>query len=282
MKKIFFLSILFASAAASAFAQAPYKAPGKASNKPAGKPANKLKQIKCQMTPHVRSRPHQKIEESTSLNWSGYAAVTNLKKPKTNTVSSVSATWTVPTISATPDNSYSSIWVGIDGYASGSVEQIGTEHDWANGSQQNSAWFEMYPQGSYDIQGFPVNVGDSISASVNFKGDGVFELAIYNNTQSVYTIVPSSYTTSTSAARSSAEWVVEAPATNSGILPLADFSEVSLTDCQATINGVTGAINDNKWQSDGLIMALKNGTIKAETSDLTGDGSGFSVTWNHE
>lgn len=267
MKKAFLLSILFAFTCASSFAAAPYK---------------ELKRIKCQLTPHHRSKPHQKLKEGTSLNWSGYAAVTNLKSPSANTVSYVAGTWTIPTISRTPDDSYSSIWVGIDGYGSNSVEQIGTEQDWSQGSQQNYAWFEMYPQGSYQIQGFPVNNGDSITASVTYKGNGLFELAITNNTQGVYSIVPHAYTKSKSAARTSAEWVVEAPSTQTGVLPLADFSEVSLTKCEATINGVTGSISDSQWADDALTMALKNGTVKAATSALTDGGADFNVTWQHE
>src|SRR5581483_5818238 len=97
---------------------------------------------------------------ATSTNWSGYAAETNFSHPAKNSVSAVSGSWIVPHLAATPDNSYCSLWVGIDGYSSSTVEQIGTEHDWHNGSQQNYAWFEMYPGGSYLISGFPLTPGD--------------------------------------------------------------------------------------------------------------------------
>ena len=56
---------------------------------------------------------------STSSNWSGYAA-----SAPANSVSYVAGSWVVPTASS-KTNGYSSVWVGIDGYNSSTVEQIG-------------------------------------------------------------------------------------------------------------------------------------------------------------
>src|SRR5207253_2086876 len=86
--------------------------------------------------------------------------------------------------------SYSSIWVGLDGYANATVEQIGTEQDWTKRGQRNYAWFEMYPSGAYLISGFPVNPGDSISAQVQYEGNGVFQLTINNTTHRAAQISP--------------------------------------------------------------------------------------------
>ena len=52
----------------------------------------------------------------------------------------------MPTVSGSGPT-YSSVWVGIDGYSSNTVEQIGTEQDVsANGKTSYYAWYEMYPQ----------------------------------------------------------------------------------------------------------------------------------------
>jgi hypothetical protein len=225
--------------------------------------------------------PHIPLAESTSLNWSGYAALTSLSKPANDVVTNVSGRWTVPTLSSTSGHTYSSIWIGIDGYASNTVEQIGTEHDWSNGKQQNYAWFEMYPSGSYEIVGFPVNVNDQIGAQVNYQGNNIFLLTLINYTHNVYTTVPTSYTRSTTAKRSSAEWIVEAPSLN-GVLPLADFRVDSLTNCTATINGVTGPINSTHWVNDPLTMTTNTGVVKAVPSSLTAGGQSFTVTWKHQ
>jgi hypothetical protein len=218
---------------------------------------------------------------STSTNWAGYAAATKLSSPKKNSVSAVSGTWIVPTIQSTPDDSFCAIWVGIDGYGSPTVEQIGTEHDWSSGAQQDYAWFEMYPGGSYLINGFPLNPGDVISASVVYSGNSIFTLKIYNDTQQVFVTIPTQYTKSSVAARSSAEWIVEAPYLN-GILPLSDFGTIYLWGCTANIQGSTAPIKNSKWQNTGIQMVTDNGTPKATPSTLLPDGGSFFVTWNHE
>lgn len=225
--------------------------------------------------------PHIKIQEGTSQNWSGYAAVTNINKPGSRSVSFVTGTWTIPTLTATPDTSYSSIWVGIDGYSSGTVEQIGTEQDWVDGAQQNYAWFEMYPDYSFEIVGFPANNGDLVTGIVSYVGDHEFQLILINYTNQVFTIVPSGYTYAPKAKRSSAEWIVEAPFLNT-ILPLADFGTVTFVGCEATIRDVTGTISTPIWEFDALTMVTADGEVKALPSDLSNDGSSFSVTWYQE
>ena len=83
---------------------------------------------------------------TTSSNWSGDVAETSLSNPQSDSVSAVSGTWTVPTATGT-GTEYSSVWVGIDGYNSSSVEQLGTDSDVVNGVAQYYVWYEMYPQG---------------------------------------------------------------------------------------------------------------------------------------
>ena len=216
----------------------------------------------------------------TSTNWSGYAAANNFNSPATNSVSAVSASWIVPTIKAATGNDYCAIWVGIDGYSSPTVEQIGTEHDFISGVQQNSAWFEMYPGGSYGISGFPLNPGDVISASVVYSGSSIFTLTLTNDTQKVVYTVPTSYTRSTTAKRNSAEWIVEAPYYN-GILPLADFVTAYLWGCIATINGVTAPMNNSSWQCVPIEMVTSGGAAKAIPSAPLPDNGSFFETWYH-
>jgi hypothetical protein len=231
---------------------------------------------------HHGSHPHIHLLEGTSLNWSGYAAITSILHPTNDSVTSVSGTWTVPALSASTDKTYCAIWVGIDGFSSSTVEQIGTEHDWSGRSQSNYAWFEMYPSGAYEIVGFPVDVHDSISAEVSYTGQNTFQLILVNNTKNAYTIVPSSYTKSTKALRSSAEWIVEAPSSNGGVLPLSHYGTIAFTNCRATINGFTGPINSLHWANDPLTMVSQFGIIKSFPSSLAAGGESFTTTWEHE
>ncbi|MDR3646091.1 MAG: G1 family endopeptidase [Candidatus Babeliales bacterium] len=250
--------------------------------------------LECKLMPIVRnsqrkdsrrhgSHPHLGIKEITesSTNWSGYVTATNLKNPAKNSVSEIYGTWNVPTLSPTPDHSYCSVWVGIDGFASSSVEQLGTECDWVNGKQVNYAWYEMYPDYSYSITNFPVKAGDSITASVVYKGNNVFVLSIANNTKKVRSVIPTKYTTSTTAQRVCAEWVVEAPYMNS-ILPLAHFSPITFTKCTAKINGVSNAINKVANTQNTALNMISNTGLKAITSSLLKNGQSFEVTWRGE
>ncbi|MDE3045453.1 MAG: hypothetical protein KGJ02_02255 [Verrucomicrobiota bacterium] len=247
-----------------------------------------MQEIQCEIKPISRSKIHPKgvafattspTMDSVSSNWSGYVAGTSLdgSASANNTVTYAAGEWVIPTLLPTSEGTYSAIWVGIDGYMSGTVEQIGTSHNWINGAQQNYAWFEMYPNGAYEINGFPVNNGDIISARVAYKDNGVFKLVMFNHTKGVSTTIPSTYTTSSTVARSCAEWIVEAPYSGS-ILPLADFQTVTFNYCSAIINGVHGVINNGAWVNDQITMQGSSGVI-AQPTNLLKKGDCFQVAW---
>ena len=118
--------------------------------------------------------------------------MTDLTNPEEGSVTSVTGTWYVPEISPSPIHTFSSFWVGIDGYTSPTVEQIGTEHDWSShkGKQINYAWFEMYPKNAFVIKGFPLEIGDKMSAQVSYVGDNEFNLTIINSPKAYISLFP--------------------------------------------------------------------------------------------
>jgi hypothetical protein len=253
-----------------------------------------LRAIPVSAVHHAWQAPRIGNKNGTSTNWSGYAvlpiAKTSSGKGKKSTsiptFSAVEGSWEVPTVEAsTSTNTYSSTWVGLDGYDTGTVEQIGIEQDWSGGGAEYYAWFEMYPKWAYEIVGFPVKPGDTISAQVEYGAKGAFTLTIANlDVKDKKTSLPVTFSItqrSPSAQRLSAEWIEEAP-WSSGVLSLADFGTVDFFDCYATMNGNTGAIDDDMWQYDAITMETSDGTVKAEPSVLSSDGAGFSVTWGHE
>lgn len=218
--------------------------------------------------------PRIKVKNGTSTNWSGYAALTNLSSPQNNSVSDVKGSWVIPTLSCSSINTYSSEWVGIDGYSDSSVEQTGTEGDCINGKSSYYAWYEMYPKISKRTS-LVVNAGDTINAEVQYSRRGVFILTLKNQTSG------QSFSTSQknmTAQRTSAEWVMEAPSSGS-ILPLANFGTIQFSNAQATINGISGTISNGSWQNDPMVMVTSSGTPKASPSSLSADGSSFSVSW---
>jgi len=149
-----------------------------------------------------------------AVRWSGYAVTGD-----NGSVTDVTASWTVPAIQGTcpSTNQYASFWVGIDGYSSNTVEQIGTDSDCQGGSPVYYAWYEFYPHFAYGVN-MTVQPGDVISAEVRAGPRGLFTVTLTNVTRN------QTFSTSAkapSAKQSSAEWIVEAPYSG-GVLPLAD------------------------------------------------------------
>jgi len=250
----------------------------------------------------INKHPHIRDASGNSTNWAGYAVETNLNGPTLGAVTVVAGTWTVPTVtpglSGSRNAAYSATWVGIDGFedqqldnlfsgltsqekremilATQTVEQIGTEQDWTGRTAQYYAWVEFYPQDSVEIRGFPVNPGDSITASVTYLGSNKFQVQLANNTQNKTYSATATFT----ADRYCAEWIAEAPSGGSSELPLADFGSVSFTGCSAVINGKTVPINGADWEDINMIDS--NGQVKAQTSALNKTGDGFTVVWTSD
>jgi Peptidase A4 family len=211
-----------------------------------------------------------------SINWSGYAIAAS-----PGPVTSVVGSWTVPAVTGGAGSTYSAQWVGIDGYTSPTVEQIGTESDVTNGVANYYAWYEMYPRG-YVTLPLTVHAGDVISAGVSY-GSGGFTLTLTDSTSGKPTF--STTQTMSNADLSSAEWIVEAPSNNRGPLPLANFGTTSFSGAQATIAGTTGAIDSfsgsNQVNQIDMISSRSGATLD-QTSGLTdsGNSSSFSVTFS--
>jgi hypothetical protein len=202
--------------------------------------------------------------QAQSTNWSGYAATTG-------TYTSVSASWTEPTGICSGSAKYSSFWVGLDGYNSGSVEQTGSEVDCSGTRAVYYAWYEMYPAASVSYSN-TVRPGDHFNASVTYTGSNNFNLTISDTTQGwSHTHVG----ILAGAARSSAEVIVEAPCctASGGILPLADFGTVNIASSTAN-----GAALGNAGGVTQIIMIDSAGRAKDSVSSLSG-GESFSATW---
>ena len=211
-----------------------------------------------------------------STNWSGYAAFAT-----GTTFTDVKGAWTQPKATCSGlGRKYSSFWVGIDGYNSSSVEQLGTDSDCSGSTASYYAWYEMYPAASVQISNFPVHAGDAVSAEVSRSGT-TYTLSITDSTSGKSFSISK---TQSGLANSSAEWVAEAPSQCIGtcrVLPLANFGTVNFTGSFATGSGHTGSISDAAWTHDSITMVTSTGTVKAQPSALSPDGTAFSVTWKH-
>jgi hypothetical protein len=210
----------------------------------------------------VRHGRIHRITNSTSTNWSGYA-VTGSR------FTTVSASWTEPTVKCS-GTAYSSFWVGLDGDTSNTVEQTGTDADCSGSTPQYYAWYEMYPKYPVNLRG-TVRPGDKLTASVTTNGSGSFTLTISDTTQG--------WTNTTtarlkSAKLASAEVIAEAPSSNSGVLPLANFGTVGFTG--STVNG---SVLTNSTPNLDPITMQSGSTVKAQPGSM--NNGAFSVTWKH-
>jgi hypothetical protein len=253
-------SILLAGLALAGGALAA-SAPAAAASHPAGPTIHLIRPAMHGTAPMVaRGRPSHAAE---SENWSGYAA-------HGKTYKKVSASWVQPTGHCTGSRTFSSFWVGLDGFGTRTVEQTGSEVDCAGGHAKYYSWYEMFPA-------FPVNFantvrpGDHFVGSVTFTGSGHYTLVLKDTTQGWSHTIRK---TLKSAKNGSAEVIAEAPSSSGGILPLTDFGTVHFSN--AMVNGA--AIS--KSHAVKITMVNGSGRAKDSVSALTG-GKAFSAKWLH-
>lgn len=230
---------------------------------------------------------------ANSTNWSGYAVTGSAKS-----ITSAQGSWIVPAVTCGgSETSYSSFWVGIDGFNSNTVEQTGTDSDCSQGHATYYAWIEFFPKPSKVISAFPITPGDFISASVKFNppasrfGIGTFTLTIQDLTTGK---TSSSSSGVLGAQRSSAEFIVEAPAicgllkcrlaslSNFGLAKFgADFTQVSGVNCAVGVNGNVQALGayGSAIQQINMVSQANPSVVKAQPSALTTDGTSFTVQW---
>ena len=185
-----------------------------------------------------------------SRSWAGYVATAPAGGPQSFT--SVTGAWHVPAARCRRGDlgAASAVWVGLGGYASSApkVEQVGTDSNCAApGEPRYVAWFEVVPYPAYSIAK-KVRPGDSIVGSVRIIAGSV-ELRLDDRTRGWSFVRRISWPDPDA---SSAEWVIEAPATcvkfRCARPPLANFGSVTFDRVAATANGRAGTLTERRWQ----------------------------------
>ncbi|MER7581210.1 G1 family glutamic endopeptidase [Kitasatospora sp. NPDC097691] len=239
--------LLFAPLTATLIATTPAVTAASGASTPAGTPAASFAGI-------------------TSGNWSGYASTGT-------TYHSVTASWTQPRISCTAVGAVS-IWVGLDGQGTSTVEQTGTQAECTavNATPHYFAWWENYPDPESPYRD-SVRPGDTMTASVE-----------YDHAQDAYTAKltdetlgwteTKSFPRYSGATNGSAEVIAEAPNRNGSRQPLANFGSVTFT--HAAIDGRTLAA-----ASAATVTMARNGVTEAVAGPLSTGGDSFTDTWKH-
>ena len=221
----------------------------------------------------VSSISHDSVSSS---NWSGYAAESST--PFTDVVSS----WVQPTASCNgKGRQFSSFWVGLDGYSSNSVEQLGTDSDCLGRTPAYYGWYEMYPAPSVNLSSaYPVRAGDTLTARVTRSGTS-YTLSLGSSRGWTF----STHQTASNS-NASAEWIAEAP-TICGVRcrqgKLANFGTVNFSAAAAATGGADQGIS--AFTASGgphdITMTTSRGVTRALPSTLTASGTSFSENWFH-
>jgi hypothetical protein len=198
-----------------------------------------------------------------SVNWSGYADAESASK----TVSYASGSWTMPAVRCPPppyqnQDAFLANWVGIDGFSTSTVEQLGTAAQCYEGVTYYYVWYEMFPAGTVE-EGTTACIndnvdcpqpGDRISASVSVtpaaSGENNYTLKLTDHTNPAESFSVTQQCAATTCTDGSAEWIVERPATAlpSGfqILPLADFVRTAFRSGDVASGGKVSSIQGFK------------------------------------
>lgn len=208
-----------------------------------------------------------------SGNWSGYVDTNE-------TYDYVLGEWTVPWANCGPwydfNFSQSSTWVGIDGWGSSTVEQLGSATGCVFGASTYYAWTEMYPQIEDPIFE-PISPGDQIIALTYAYGNGTdYELWMADLSEGWSYVRYAS--TSSPLADSSAEWITERPSCGPPCNNLTNFGTTTFTDAYAMDNNTFGSINAfpnyyvDMWNSP---------NYDAVVGGLGAGGTQFTDWWEH-
>ena len=205
--------------------------------------------------------------------WSGYMIAPDVQD-QSPLVTGVNASWRVPNVKPSEKNTFSGVWVGIGGYGEDTLIQIGTEQEYIDGKVSYYSWYELLPAHLVRISDLNVRPGNVIMASINLasQNSNTWSIEINDVTTGKYFKKTVVYNSS----MRSAEWIVERPLVNNDISTLANFENVTFTECQATINGVTGTISNFSYTR--LIMHDDDIPL-VSVSSLNEMRTGFTVNY---
>jgi hypothetical protein len=156
----------------------------------------------------------------SSPNWSGYAGTTS-------EANQVSGDWTVPAVSKVSGKTYSSTWIGIDGFTNSDLIQTGTEQDWVNGRAVYDAWWEILPAAETVITGMTIHPGDAMQGDIYYLGSGQWEITLNDVTESESFAIQKAY----SGQYDSVEWIQEATEVGGKIATESHYSQYTFTNC---------------------------------------------------
>lgn len=217
--------------------------------------------------PRIGLKPNRSTTASgygwSSSNWSGYALSGNAGE-----YNIITGSWIVPTVQPSRGSTYSSSWIGIDGFNNSDLIQTGTEQDYYSGSTHYDAWWEILPASETVISNMTVKPGDHMSASIKNDGNGDWTITINDLTENESFTTTQAY----SGPAASAEWIQEAPTIGGHVATLAKYGQTMFNP--GTVNGS----NPNFVIGNGGVMVQKQKQVSTPSAPDS-DTDGFNVAY---
>ena len=207
----------------------------------------------------------------TSLSWAGIIIVNSSQ----NQIDGLNASWAIPNVDASAGDGYCSTWIGIGGQLDKTLIQIGTQQDVTHGHVTYTAWYELLPNFAVTLSTIRITPGDSMTASINLLNLSTNQW----NIQITDTTTEQSFSRNViyNSTRTSDEWIVERPTVNQKLSNLADFGNITFSNCYANINNQTKPITNFVYSE--IQMTNSQNKKLAAVSPLYENGKTFNVTY---
>lgn len=207
-----------------------------------------------------------------SSNWSGYAVTA---ANKTTPLQAISGTWRVPAAQAN-GKAAAAQWIGLGGFASNNLLQIGTIEAVYNNHRVIELFWEKLPDMAHNI--IKISSGTAVSASISQNGAGVWQLTAImikpNGARITKTIQVAGDVSYDSSMEQSAEWINEDPSNNTGSLyKLANTGTLSFTNLSVNNQSLT-ALGLTRHP---LAVTSSAKRLLLSPSSLKSHGTAFSV-----
>jgi len=217
----------------------------------------------------------ENVIAASAFNWSGYADTAT----KAHTFTKVSGSWTVPSVTCNAEDQITSAWVGLDGFNSSTVEQLGTTSWCYKGKGVYYTWYEVYPKANVHQVSTALKPGDKITASVTRTGRS-YAFKLTDSTTSGNNFSATKTCALATCKDTSAEWISERPSFSIGMVPQAHYNAFKITNGSQTSSGRTGSIGAGPGVNAITMIDATQSYNLNTVSALTG-GNSFSTTWQN-
>lgn len=142
----------------------------------------------------------------------------------------------------------------------------------ASGNPSFDAWYEWYPDASYDFSGISINAGDSISVSVvsssSTSGTATIQNLSSGQTVKKHLTAPDS---SSALGGQNAEWIVEDFEEGDSLVNLDNFGTVTFTSASAGLSsgdsvGTDGADIIDIEQNNKVLTSVSSSSSQVKVS----------------